>query len=170
MIEAVSIAQNRYAPDGIQNINMYSMDGGEDLTLGQLMAAVCIKAGASLESQSISKMNKLNQSNSMLEKASGYMEQLCAGNVSDSDWASMKTYFRYTLGITADLPDNARTYNNRMEAAKELKLKLEELSRESQEDMIDVQSLINRRDTAFTTATNLVSALGTSKNNTASNY
>lgn len=170
MIDAVTIATNRYAPDGAQAICMYSMDGGENLTLGQLMAAVCIKAGAGLEAQSVFMMNKLNRNNSTLEQASGYLEQLCSGPVSDSDWTTMKNFFTGTLGITDALPNQANSYNDRLTAAKALRVKLEELTRESQEDMIDVQSLINRRDVAFTTATNLISALGSTKNNTALNY
>ena len=43
MIEEVQIATNRYAPPGAQAINMYLIDG-EQLTLGQLTIAVCIKA------------------------------------------------------------------------------------------------------------------------------
>ena len=55
MIEEVQIATNRYAPPGAQAINMYLIDG-EQLTLGQLTIAVCIKAGANMEAQNVSRI------------------------------------------------------------------------------------------------------------------
>lgn len=170
MIEAVAIAENRYAPTGMKAINMYSMDGGENLTLGQLMAAVCIKAGANFEARSVSKLNKLSQENDTLKTASEHMETLSKGTVSDTDWTNMKNFLTGTLGISSsELPDKADTYAKRMQAAKVLKVKLESLSRQSQEDMIDVQSLINMRDVAYSTSSNLISSLGSSKNNIANN-
>lgn len=170
MIEAITIATNRYAPDGAQDICMFTMDGGEKLTLGQLMAAVCIKAGASLEAQSVSMMNKLNAGNVLLDQASGYMETLSNGAVDDSEWSIMKDFFVNELAITDELPEHVQSYNDRFKALAALKSKMEKLTRQSQEDLIEVQSLLSRRDVTFSTSTNLVSALGATKNNTAKNY
>ncbi len=166
MIESVQIATNRYAPDSAQAINMYKLDGGDSLTLGQLMAAVCIKAGASMEAQTVRRMNTMNGNTDLIETASGYLSQLANGNV--SNWPEISSFMTGTLGITAaELPANVTTYADRMKAVNAMKVKLEALTRQAQEDMIEVQSLINKRDVAFTTGTNLVKEIGASSNNIA---
>ncbi len=167
MIEAVQIATNRYAPDGAQAINMYRIDG-EQLTLGQLMAAVCIKAGTSMEAQTILKVNSMNGNTDVLNTASEYLKQLAENNV--SNWANVKLFIINTLGVpSSGLPDNIASFNDRLKAINAMKVKMELLTRKAQEDMIDVQSMINKRDVAFTTGTNVVKELGNSSNNIALN-
>jgi hypothetical protein len=41
------------------------------------------------------------------------------------------------------------------------------MTQQAQEDMIDLQTLINRRDMTFNTSSNIIKAMGNSKNNTA---
>ena len=168
MIEAVQIATNRYAPDGAQAINMYSINGGENLTLGQLMAAVCIGAGANMEAQSVNKMNRMNNNVEHLKTAAEYLGQLATDSV--SDWATVRNFLRGTLGMTStEAPDTLDTsYNGRFKVINALKNHLEALTRQAQEDMIDVQSLISRRDVCMTTGSSLVKSTGGSQNNTAS--
>ena len=166
MIEPVQIATNRYAPDDVQAINMYKMDG-EQLTLGQLVAAICIKAGTNMEMQSIIKANIMNGNTETINTASEYLKQLAENKV--SDWTTVKSYLINTLGIpSSDLPDNVKTYNNRIKAINAMKTKMEALTRQAQEDMIDMQSLISKRDVAYSTGTSIVSELGSSINNIAS--
>ena len=166
MIEPVQIATNRYAPDDVQAINMYAMDG-EQLTLGQLVAAVCIKAGSCMEMQSIRKVNAMNGHTETINTASEYMKQLAENRV--SNWGTVKSYLINTLGVAAsDLPNDVSTYNNRIKAINAMKTKMEALTRQAQEDMIDLQSLINKRDVAFSTSTSIVTELGSSINNIAS--
>ncbi len=168
MIQAVQISTNRYAPPGAQAVNMYSIDGGESLTLGQLMAAVCIRAGAVKEAQSVSKMNTMNNNVADLKTAAEYLDQLATNTV--SDWATVRNFLRGTLGMTStEAPDNLDTsYNGRFKVINAMKNHIEALTRQAQEDMIDVQSLVNQRDVAFTTGSSLNKELGTSQNNTAS--
>jgi len=166
MIEAVQIATNRYAPDAVQAINMYSMDNGDNLTLGQLIAAVCIKAGANMEAQSVTRMNVMNGNTDIIDTASGYMSALAKGT--PSNWSTIRNYMINTMGISSsDIPSTVNSYNDRMKAINAMKLKLEELTRQAQEDMIELQSLINKRDVAYTTGTNLIKELGNSANNNA---
>ncbi len=169
MIEAVQIATNRYAPDGAQAINMYSINGGENLTLGQLMAAVCIGAGANMEAQSINKMNYMNTNVELLDQASGILSQLATNSV--SNWTTSRDFLRNSLGMSStDVPDNLDTsYNGRFKVINAMKVKLEELTRQAQEDMIDLQSLINKRDIAFSTGTSLIKSTGGSSNNISMN-
>ena len=166
MIEPVQIATNRYAPDGAQGIYMYAMDG-EQLTLGQLVAAVCIKTGTCVEMRSILKVNTMNSHTEIINTASEYLQQLAEDRV--SDWATIKSYLINTLGVSSsDLPNDVSTYTKRFQAINAMKVKMEALTRQAQEDMIDLQSMINKRDVAYSTGTSVVSELGSSSNNIAS--
>ncbi len=51
-----------------------------------------------------------------------------------------------------------------MAAVKAMKLKMDALTQKQQEDMIDVQTLVNRRDVAYSASSNMVRALGNSMN------
>lgn len=169
MIENVQIAVNRYAPEGTEAINMYSMDGGDPLTFGQIMAAVCIRSGANREARSVIKMNIMNPNVEKIETTSNYMSEIAANNVT-SGWDNIKNYLVNTLGIdTSALPGNLNSYDNRNLAIKAIKEKLEELTRQAQEDMIDLQSLVNERDNCYTTGTNLIKSSGQSALRVASN-
>jgi hypothetical protein len=55
-----------------------------------------------------------------------------------------------------------------MQAVSAIKERLETLTQQAQEDMIDMQTLINRRDMTFNTSSNIVKAIGNSKLNAAS--
>ena len=166
MIDPVQIATNRYAPDGAQGIYMYAMDG-EQLTLGQLVAAVCIKTGICMETRSILKVNTMNSNTEIINTASEYLQQLAENRV--SDWATIKSYLINTLEVpSSGLPDNVSTYTKRFQAINAMKTKMEALTRQAQEDMIDLQSMINKRDVAYSTGTSVVKELGSSSNNIAS--
>lgn len=164
-IEANHIAVNRYAPEGSQAINLYSTEAACDLTLGQLVAAVCIRTAGALEEQSVNKMNMMSIGTEQLDKASGYMLQIAEETL--SDWATAKAYLSDTVGV-AGLPDDLSSYEKRMQAVDAIKERLETLTQQAQEDMIDMQTLINRRDMTFNTSSNIVKAIGNSKLNAAS--
>ena len=178
MIEAVQIATNRYAPDGAQAINMYNLDG-EQLTLGQLYAAICIQAGACMEAQTVIKVNGMNANTEVLKTASGYLQRLAEDSISSSEWPDIRSWLINVLGVSSEIPTSLNdsvmgvplpytSYAKRFQVINAMKTKLEVLTRQAQEDMIDVQSMINKRDIAFTTGTSLIKALGTSQNNIAS--
>ncbi len=167
MIEAVQIATNRYAPDDAQAINMYKMDG-EQLTLGQLIAAVCIKAGMNMEAQSILKVNSMNANTEIIKTASGYLQQLAEGTV--TTWGTIKSFLVEKMEVpSSELPNNVDSFTDRFKAINAMKVKMEALTRQAQEDMIDLQSLISKRDVAYTTSTSLVKETGSSSNNIALN-
>ena len=163
-IESNQIAVNRYATEGSQAINLYSTGTAEDLTLGQLVAAVCIRTAGALEEQSVNKMNIMNIGVEQLDKASVYMQQVA--DESMSDWAAAKAYLSGTVGVSG-LPDDLSSYEKRMQAVNAIKERLDALTQQAQEDMIDMQTLINRRDMTFNTSSNIIKALGNSKMNAA---
>ena len=164
MIEATQIATNRYAPAGSEAINLYSTGAADNLTLGQLVSAVCIRTAGALEEQSVNKMNMMSVGTEKLEKASVYMQEIAEERM--SDWAAAKDYLTNTIGVTG-LPDDLSTYEKRMQAVNAIKEKLEAMTQQAQEDMIDLQTLINRRDMTFNTSSNIIKAMGNSKTNSA---
>ena len=164
-IESSQIATNRYAPEGSQAIKRYSTETASGLTLPQLIAAVCIRTAGALEEQSVAKMNMMSFGTEILEKASDYMRQIAEGNM--SGWEEAKSYLADTVGVVG-LPDDIGSYDKRMQAVNAIKERLEILTQQAQEDMIDMQTLINRRDMTFNTSSNVVKAVGNSKLNAAS--
>ena len=65
------------------------------------------------------------------------------------------------------MPDSLDSYERRMQAIAAIKERLVAMTQQAQEDMIDMQTLINRRDMTFNTSSNIVKAIGNSKLNTA---
>ena len=175
-IESIQIATNRYAPAGSEAIQMYDTGASGPLTLGQLVQAVCLRSAATYEAQSVVKMNVMTEGSTKLDTASSYLTQIVQGT---ADWTAAKAYLTGTLGIPAsDLPDRideysgqtTSAYDRRMQAATALKEKVDALTQSQQEDMIDLQSLVNRRDNACSTSSNIVRALGSSVADNAQNF
>ena len=163
------ISTSRYAPQGSDQVYLYAneLEGGQHLTLGQLVIAVSMRSAAEYEAQSVVKMNRMAGGAEQLNKVAEFMEAVAEGN---GDWSAIKTYCRTELGITDELPDTIDTYANRMAAITALKAKANALTQQQQTDMIDMQTLVNRRDVAFSASSNIVRALGTSQGGNAANF
>ena len=128
-----------------------------------------MRAAAEYEAQSVVKMNRMASGSDLLSKASEYMG-LVADDAVES-WATLKSAIINELGISADsLPDDLSTYKKRMTAVAALKAKVDALTQTQQTDMIDLQTLVNRRDVAFSASSNMVRALGTSMDGNAGNF
>ncbi|MBQ3746129.1 MAG: hypothetical protein II863_01805 [Kiritimatiellae bacterium] len=165
-IEAVTIATNRYAPAGSEAISLYSTDTASGLTLGQLVIAVCMRAAMSYEAQSVNKMNTITKSAQLLEKSTEWVNKILDGTVS---WSRAKSYLINTLGLSEEeLPDDLRTYDNRLKAASAATSKLNSLMQVQQQDMVAMQSYVSRRDVSYSSSSNIVRALGRSMSNMAS--
>lgn len=170
MISTIEIATNRYAPSGSEAINLYAtgLEGGSNLTLGQLVIAVSIRSAAAYEAQSVVKMNAINADSTVLDGAAKWMESIAAGA---ADWTVAKAFCTGTLGIEAStLPDNLDSYDKRMTAVAAIKAKVDAMVQQQQQEMIDLQTLVNRRDVAYSASSNIVRALGSSMNTGAANF
>lgn len=161
------IATNRYAPAGANAISLYGTGLADGLTLGQLVIAVSMRSAAEYEAQGIVKMNRLAGESDKLEKVAEFMEEISDGT---ADWTEVKTFCQNELGINEELPDAIDTYAKRMAAITALKAKANALTQQQQTDMIDLQTLVNRRDVAFSASSNIIRALGTSQNGNAINF
>ena len=168
-IAATSVATNRYAPAGADAINLYSTgaESGSRLTLGQLAIAVSVRAAAAYEAESVIKMNTMTGGSSKLDQAAEWLEKIAGGT---AEWPTAKAFATGTLGIDASaLPNDLDSYDKRMQAASAFKTKMDALAQTQQQEMIDLQTLVNRRDVAYSTSSNIVRALGTSQSGNAAN-
>lgn len=167
-IDIIQIGVNRYAPAGSEDVNLYATPASTPLTIGQLVQAVCIHAAAALEVQSVLKMNTMNSGTVTLDEAAGWLEKIVNGT---ADWTEAKQFLVGTMGISESvLPADLTSYDRRMQAAAALKEKMDALTQTQQQDMVDLQSIVNRRDVAHSTAANVVRALANSASANAANF
>lgn len=163
------ISANRYAPQGSEQVYLYAngLEGGQHLTLGQIVIAVSMRSAAEYEAQSVVKMNRMAGGADQLGKVAEFIKTISEGQ---GDWPTIKAYCQAELGITDELPDAIDTYAKRMAAIAALKTKANALTQQQQTDMIDMQTLVNRRDVAFSASSNIVRALGSSQSGNAANF
>ena len=162
------IGKNINAPLNASSVCLYSNGEISGLTLTQVVASVCLTAAAAYEHQSVVKMNLMNVGTSTLEDASLWLSKVVNGETALT--SELRNFCTDVLGINASqLPSDINTYEKRMQLAKLIKEKIDVLAQSQQEDMIDLQTAINRRDVAYTTSANIIKTLGNSMNSTASN-
>ena len=167
-IESIQIATNRYAPAGSEQVLMYDTGASGPLTLGQLVQAVCIRTAAALEAQSVNKMNTMTAGSVKLDDAAGWLTKIVQGTAT---WSAAKAFLVGTMGIAeSELPPDLSSYDRRMQASNALKSRMDQLTQSQQEEMIDLQTIVNRRDVAFSTSSNVVRALGASQMDNAQNF
>ena len=167
-INNVQIATNRNAPTGSDAIFLYDSNQASALTLGQLVQAVCLRSAAAYERQSVTKMNMMAAGSQKLDDAADWLKRIAEGT---ANWTDAKSFLVNTMGNSADsLPADIDTYTTRMQAAKALLDKMNLLAQSQQEDMIDLQTLVNRRDVAYSTSSGVVRTMGQSMDQDAANF
>ena len=167
-IGTIEIGTNRYAPAGSEAINLYSTEGASQLTLGQLMVAVCMRSAAVYEEQSVLKMNSMTAGSAKLKDSASWLGKIADGS---ADWGQAKDFLVSTMSIPeSSLPDKLDSYDKRMQAASALKSVMDNLSQTQQQAMVDLQSIVNRRDVAHSTASNVVRSFATSLAADAANF
>ena len=172
MIEVSTIATNRYAPTGSEAINMYGYDLASNLTLTQLIQAVCIHTAAAYEAQSVIKMNKMTAGSQTLDEAAGWLKTVAEGT---ANWSAALSFCTDKLGIPASSLPSANdsdiaSYTKRMQIAAAMQDKMNTLAQNQQEEMIDLQTMVNRRDVAFSTSSGVVRTMGQSQMQDAANF
>ncbi len=167
-ISSVQIATNRNAPAGSEAINLYSYEYASNLTIVQLVQAVCLRSAATCEKRSVIKMNMMASGSETLDCAADWLKKIADGS---ANWTDAKNFMVNTMGVPeSGLPDGLDTYTKRMQAAMALQDKMNVLAQSQQEDMIDLQSLVNRRDVAYSTSSGVVRAVGQSMSQDAGNF
>jgi hypothetical protein len=166
-ITTTQIGTNRYAPAGADEVRLFNHNGAEGMTLGQMVISVCIARAAVIETTSVARMNKMTSTNAILDKLANYAQQVVDGTAT---WSMVKNFLVQTCGVSSDLlPDEVSTVPNRLKAFSVLRQQMDNYNNVSQRDMVDLQSLVNRRDVAFSTSTNTVRSILKTGTGTASN-
>ena len=113
-------------------------------------------------------MNEMSSDSLVLDDAAEWMTKVADGT---ADWAQAKAFCTGKLEIDANtLPDNLNSYDKRMTVVTAMKAKIDAMVQQQQQDMIDLQTLVNRRDVAYSASSNIVRALGASMDNGAANF
>ncbi len=185
VIEAVELRQTSVPADGenvaLGGISLYNYGGCENLTLGQLVTAVCVHAGVALEDQTVNKMNIITVNARRLRAEAKVVTDILSGS---GDYSSVlhidgyegMTYRQFLtgelgleIGEYGTLPNTLSSYDDKMRVFLALKEKMNSDATASQQDMIDLQTYESRRDVAYATATNVVKNIGMSKQMIAAN-
>lgn len=186
-IDIETIGTNAYAPTGADDVNLYAYNGVSDLTLGQLVMAVCIRQAALIERQTVMKMNDVNASASWLSALSLVADRLMTRSSLDAEidladtgyvptsTSSTRITLRNFLIQEAQvkgsaLPSDIRTHENKMAAFRIVNEKMSAASINNQEQSIDLQSLLARRDAAYNASAASVKKLGTTTMGMADNF
>ena len=191
LIESVSIGVNRNGSPTAA-VNLYNYGEATNLTLGQLVNAICCRAGFALETESVALVNFMTAKTRRLKAAAQVMETLVSGTEKGYDTEltlegygkmTAKAFLTDVMGYTfkakdddteatsgGSLPYAVDAENDRLAVYTVMKKDLDAMTTESQTRMIDLQSCMSRRDVAFSTATNVVQTLGGVLQAVAANY
>lgn len=193
MIDEIAIGTNKYG-DPTDSIKLYGYGEAQNLTLGQLVNAVCCRAGFALETQSVSLVNVMTVRTRRLSAAAKVMQMLVDGAEKGYDTElelegygtiTARKFLTEVMGykitvlndnaektvkVQGDLPADVSAENDRLKVYSAMKEKLDTMTTESQRRMIDLQSCMSRRDVVFASATNIVQTLGAVLQTVADNY
>lgn len=187
VVQVQTIGTNVHAPKDAADINLYAFNGAYNLTLPQLVMAVCIRQAALIEKGSVGKMNAINESanwlsalalvgEKIMQKSSvdsvvdfsgtGYVLQKVTGKTTQ---CTIKEFVEKELGVSG-LPSDLRSADSKAKAFGLLKSPMNKATLTNQEQTIALQSYISRRDSTYNTSASAIKKLGTSMNLTASNF
>ena len=170
------LTANIYTVDGVTNA-----DGSlRELSIGQLVMAICLKRAAQLESGYtdettnlhvngiIDLMEEMNSTSLQLEYMTRIEKEVLAGTVDmNSNTITYNgqnyTYNNFLVNVVGmgagDVPDSASASSSDFITA--LEAKMDEMNSFSQRKMIELQSLTNKRDQSYDMISNILKSLNT---------
>ena len=158
--------------------NVYFVDGVKDdagnlrpLSIGQLVMALCLQRAAALESQVVSLMDTMNKVSEQLTIMTDIEKKTLAAT-SDAQYDLSTATVTYKgssmtcqaflqsddVGMTG-VPDKVDVSSS--DFITQLESKMDEKNSFSQQTMIQLQSLTNKRDQSYDMVSNIVKSLGT---------
>ena len=185
-IDVQQIGTNRYAPPGADAVRLYSTNGSEGLTLAQLVAAVCIRRCACLETRATARMNKMTRNNAWMQALANVCKQVADGeslqnnaklpdNYEPQHLSHDRDIYHFlvdecrSLGFTPQLHPNETAYKTRMDIIGKLKTGMDQANTTSQQDVIELQSMVNWRDVTYNASSGIIARYGNSGMNMAKN-
>ncbi len=156
-----------YTVEGVTN-----EDGSlRELSIGQLVMAICLNRAAALEKSIIEKMAEMEQTSAQLELMTKIENEILAGDVNMTTSAltytdksgttttyTYKAFLTDVMGMTG-VPDEGKASDTTFITA--LESKMDENNSFSQKSMIELQSLTNKRDQSYDLITNALKSLNT---------
>lgn len=184
IIQTTPIATQRYS--GSAPVNLYAYNDCEELTLGQLANVLCCKLGALMEDQCVVKSNVISRATRRLAAMGEIVQSVANYDTEAVDYDTKLTVDGYSgmtygdflvkeLGLKSSgdnstLPADFTSAPNRLALFMAVKPSIESGSSQNQQNLIDLQTYLSRRDVAFSTATSIVKTLGTCLTDTVDNF
>ena len=159
--------------------NVYTVDGVYEpggtelrrLSIGQLVMALCLQRAAALEGQVIGKMSEIENTSTLLELMTEIENAVLAGTVNMSSKrvtynGKSYTYYQFLtetpeLGMDADVVPTGNVNADSTDFLTALEAKMDEKNTFSQQTMIELQSLTNKRDQAYDMVSNVLKSVNT---------
>ena len=151
-----------YTVEGVIN-----EDGSlRQLSIGQLVMAVCLGRAAEMENRIISKMTEMENASAQLELMTQIENEILAGTVNLDDKSlqyndksyTYKNFLTEIMGMS-DVPASANASST--DFITKLEAKMDEKNSFSQQSMIELQSLTNKRDQSYDMISNVLKSLNT---------
>ena len=173
---------NIYHVDGIRNV-----DGTpRDLSIGQLVMAICLQRASELEMTIIKQMNKMSVVTGQLEALTEMQAQFVGRNeISDNPWKEPVIFDWPELGqqkITKDA--DAIAFLEQIKCIKTedvdkltvddivqaISAEMDSLNSVNQKDLIELQSMTSKRDQSYDLITNVLKSFNTVMTGVVNNY
>ena len=157
-----NLTARAYTVDGIENAD-HSL---RELSIGQLVMAICLERASVLEQSIIALMEEMNNTSAQLEAMTKIEEAVLAGTVT-MESASLtyngtsytyKGFLENVMGMT-NVPASANADSSAF--ITDLEAKMDEKNSFSQQKMIELQSQTSKRDQAYDMISNILKSLNT---------
>lgn len=185
-IKVETIGKSYYAPEGAEKIQLYAFNEARDLTLGELVMAICFRKCESVERQAVVTMNKINETAVWLETLSVLLEDIVKRRTLTTTFNTKKTgytpvklgdkpctyqnFLIYEVGLTCPVPDQLASLDEQLKMAARLEDPINQATTNNQEQMVELQSILSRRDSTFNTSAATVKKLGSTMSAIAANF
>ena len=171
-ITEVPVAENLTALWGI-NAYEYRMSG-KQVDFQDLMIAISERRAVTVEGEVTPLTTRVRNRNAQLEKLGTALSELSAAQATLESNATGSTQSSYTFtqqtkNVVRELTDTTLVNNETKKwleyYVQRVKSKIDALNNESQTDMTRLQSLVDRRDESYSTATNLMTSISDTRSN-----
>ena len=157
-----------YTVDGVTNV-----DGSlRQLSIGQLVMAICLQRAAELETSIIALMEEMNTTSTKLSKMTDietttlaygcYMTDITKnGIIYDGTNYTCYDFLVNIVGMSSSDVPTGQVTSASSDFLTALEAKMDELNSFSQQKMIELQSLTNKRDQSYDMISNVLKSLNT---------
>ena len=150
------LTANVYMLEGVQNA-----DGSlRQLSMGQLVMAVCLTRATALEAEIVKKMESMAQNSTDLETLTALDQALVNWQTDHTSGTWDGSSYAEALKL-AGKTKTSFTYDEIETLISDVESKMDSLNSVSQTTLIDIQSLTSKRDDTYNLASNVLKSLQT---------